>query len=540
LSDEQVIPAVATRGEGVLESLKGAAHAILASAFEQAGALPDLDGDIAGLAQAIDRSFAPFADRLALGWPGEGRDDPPRTPIILTDGDLLEGAIETSVRLGEVSSAETARARRLAREADGFRRLGESLCEAGAGLDRSRDVPAALEIVRDVLDAEVVTLVTESPAGALKLEGAVGGDEDPLLGFASGRKLLRHMMLANGPCVVDDLSEYCDTANVLERLRSVAAVQVAHEANRALIAYAGRPDGFFGQEDVAFLRSVARHLTAGLDRARAREEVERHRERLDRTIAPATPERRGRGSRRAVDQIRERFLGSVSTEMQSPLAAVVSAARAIREYTKTDDEQTRLADSIVVSAELLQRQLDDLSQLIHVADEEPLRLAETPCRRLVEESIRLAGHTGVRSRVEKDPGSGRFDLQGLARAVANLIDNAVRFSPPDPSVLVRLAPTRLETASAELDAMAVSVLDRGPGVPEEDRERIFAPFSRRCEPSPESPRGMGIGLYEARCLARRHGGKLEYAPRKGGGSEFRLTVPLQPIAEEALMEATHG
>jgi signal transduction histidine kinase/signal recognition particle receptor subunit beta len=544
LSDQQVIPAVATRGEGVLETFKAVCHATLGRAFARADCRPPETDDPGALAQAIDRALAPYEDHVARGGPGECADDPPRTPIVLTDDDLLEGAIETSVRLGEGRSAEAARARRLAREADGFRRLGESLCEIGASSDRPRALAAALEIARDVLDAAAVTLITESSAGPLMQEGAVGWEEDPLLTFPSGRQLLRRMMSAGGPCVVDDLAEYCDAAeagDVLERLRSGAGVQVAHEGKRVLVAYAARPAGSFERDDVRFLRSVARHVAAGLDKARAHEDLDSNRERLERIIVSRTGEqRRTRGSRRAVDQIRERFLGNLSSEMQAPLAAVASAATAIRDYRSTARERKKLAASIIDSAELLQRQLDDLSRLIHVADEKPLRLTEAPSRRLVEEAIRMAGHDSVRSRVEKDPGPGQFDLQGLARAIANLIDNAVKFSPSGSPVRVRLSPSKIDSGDAEVDAMKVSVLDRGPGVPEEDRERIFAPFAQGGEAPEGTPRGMGIGLYEARCLARRHGGQLEYAPRKGGGSEFRLTVPLQPVAEEAPMEAIHA
>ena len=87
--------------------------------------------------------------------------------------------------------------------------------------------------------------------------------------------------------------------------------------------------------------------------------------------------------------------------------------------------------------------------------------------------------------------------------------------------------------------MTLSVLDRGPGVAPRDREKIFAAFAHGSgAPGKKRSHGMGIGLYEARCLARRHGGTLDYAPRKGGGSEFRLTVPLQPIAEKAASEVS--
>lgn len=544
LTGEQVIPAVATSGEGVLETFKAACHAMLGRAFARGDSGPPGTHDPEALAQAIDRAFTPYEDRVAGGWPVQHADDRPHTPIALTDDDLLEGAIETSVRLGEGRSAEAARARRLAREADGFRRLGESLCEIGASSDRPRAVAAALEIARDVLDAAAVALISESPAGPLIQEGAVGWEEDPLLTFPSGRQLLRRMISASGPCVVDDLNEFCEAAEageVLERLRSAAGVQVAHEGKRVLVAYAARPAGSFERDDVRFLRSVARHVAAGLDKVRVHEDLDSSRERLERTVLSRTGEqRRTRGSRRAVDQIRERFLGNLSSEMRAPLAAIASAATAIRDYKSNARQRRRLASSIIDSAEMLQRQLNDLSRLIHVADEEPLRLAEAPSRRLIEEAIRMAGHDSVRSNIERDPGPARIDLTGLARAVANLIDNAVKFSPPGSPVRVRLTPSKIDAGDAEVDAMTVTVVDRGPGVPEQDRERIFAPFAHGSEAPEGIPRGMGIGLYEARCLARRHGGGLEYAPREGGGSEFRLTVPLQPVAEEAPMEATHA
>ena len=75
---------------------------------------------------------------------------------------------------------------------------------------------------------------------------------------------------------------------------------------------------------------------------------------------------------------------------------------------------------------------------------------------------------------------------------------------------------------------------------EADRERIFAPFSRGDAKPSGKARGMGIGLHEARCLARQHGGEVVCLPREGGGSEFRLTVPLRSVTDEKPMEVTHA
>ena len=124
--------------------------------------------------------------------------------------------------------------------------------------------------------------------------------------------------------------------------------------------------------------------------------------------------------------------------------------------------------------------------------------------------------------------------------MANLIDNAVRFSGPASPVSVTLQHGRLETAEGRAAALVVSVLDRGPGVEEEDRERIFAPFATGKKHTRGKSSGLGTGLYEARSQARRHGGTLEYFPREGGGSEFRMTVPLKPIAEAAVTEVVHA
>jgi len=541
LSDQQVTPAVATRGEGVLETLKRVSHAILGSAFGEAPEKIREGLALEEMAQAVERAFAPHEERLAMGWPGERSDAPACTPIVLGEEDQLEGAIETSVRLGEGRSFEAARARRLAREADGFRRLGESLCEMGLGTDRTRTTAAALTVARDVLDAVVVSVVSESEAGPLVLDGAAGRDEDPLSGFSSGRKLLRRLLAAEGPAVIDNLSEYCDVKEAggrLLELRSVAAVQIPHESNRVLLAYASRPDGFFEEDDVRFLRSVARHLSAGRDKVRAQNDLSEHRERLDRTVTSERDMRKQSAPRRAVDRMRERFLASVSAEMQAPLESVSSAARALREEGISAGERRRLADSIASAAEMLDQRLEELSRLIRIAGHEPLRLSEAPARRLVEEAIRLAGHERVRSRVDNAPGQARFDVDGLARAAANLIDNAVKFSPTDSPVHVRLVSSRMPTEDGDVEAMTLSVADRGPGVPDADRERIFAPFAHGEDE--HRSKGLGIGLYEARSLARLHGGKLECVSRKGGGSEFRLTVPLQPIALEAAMEVTRA
>jgi signal transduction histidine kinase len=114
----------------------------------------------------------------------------------------------------------------------------------------------------------------------------------------------------------------------------------------------------------------------------------------------------------------------------------------------------------------------------------------------------------------------KADARLLRRLFRNLIENAVRHGggqPPEISV------------GKDATEAHVEVCDRGPGVPEAERERIFAPFYRM-KPMPESVGGAGLGLALAKQIAERHGGSVIHMPRDGGGSCFRVRLPL---ADEA-------
>jgi two-component system sensor histidine kinase KdpD len=106
----------------------------------------------------------------------------------------------------------------------------------------------------------------------------------------------------------------------------------------------------------------------------------------------------------------------------------------------------------------------------------------------------------------------------LERSVANLVENAVKYSPPGRAVLV--------SASAIAERVEVRVVDRGPGVPDEAKERIFAPFQRYGD----APRGagVGLGLAVARGFAEAMGGTLNAEDTPGGGLTMVLTLRAVP------------
>ncbi|HKQ59662.1 MAG TPA: ATP-binding protein, partial [Candidatus Polarisedimenticolaceae bacterium] len=326
-----------------------------------------------------------------------------------------------------------------------------------------------------------------------------------------------------------ELAAECPAGTELGGLRAAAAAPV-EPGVQALVAYRPQPDGAFHAADLRFLATLSGHLAVGLERVRLHEELATHGARLEERVAERTAElSRAYAELKQLEGTKQRFLTSMSHEMKTPLTAILSSAVFLRDYGGQPQQRTELLGAIVGSAELLMHQLDGLFRLADLKESaEQLSWGEVQLESLLRESVALAGRGAVRLDAAGAPQRLIGDGSRLTRALANLLDNAFKFSVGKPKVEICVRPAELEQDGARLPAVAISVLDRGPGVRPDDRERIFAPFEQGGDVLTSKPAGVGIGLHEAQRIALRHGGRLEYVPRSGGGSEFRLCLPLEP------------
>ena len=542
---DEGFPAVATSGEGVLETFVAATRVMLRRMLADADERTRREIDGQQLETHLERAFGPILARRrqSAGEDGaERRDCLPQDPIVIADDDLLQGSVQASLELGERLSGEAARSARREREAEAYRALSETLQGIGASFDGHAIVDSVLRVTAGILDARVVSWVRRGNDGEPALGRIRGANTDPLLAFPAGRRLLAHMLESGRSCVVDDVhAEVDDSAGQrsLEGLRAAAVVPVACEPPGGLVVYAPAPDGRISSADVRFLDTVAGHLAVGLQKARLHGELERRRERLEQMVDSRTRQlRQGYEERRALEQTKERFLGNLSHEMKTPLTAMLSAAVFLRDYKSNLKQRAEMTATIVESGERLQELLDELFRLVSLdADAGPPQREPVSPRRLIEEAAELAGGVPVRIELSGAPERLNVDAAQLARALANLVDNAAKFSPEAGEVEVRVGRTA-GGPEGERELVVLAVLDRGSGIPEADRERIFSPFEQGGDPLSGKPSGIGLGLYEARLVARRHGGSLEYRPREGGGSEFRIEIPAGAVVREA--EATVG
>jgi two-component system sensor histidine kinase KdpD len=234
---------------------------------------------------------------------------------------------------------------------------------------------------------------------------------------------------------------------------------------------------------------------------------------------------------RQADRLKDALLASVSHDLRTPLTTIKALAHDIG---ISGDERAVIIEE---EADRLNRFVADLLDLSRLAGG---ALTVTPEFNTVDDLVgaalqRVAGATEGRViDVVLDASEpllvGRFDFSHALRILANLLENAVKYSPDD--VPVDLLVTRAAGLAGTPGWLEVSVADRGAGVPPEERERIFAPFYRPAG-SPPDAGSAGLGLSIARQLAEAQGGTLHCEPRPGGGSRFVLRLPAADLADVA-------
>ncbi|MFC7938992.1 ATP-binding protein [Streptomyces sp. NPDC057387] len=252
-------------------------------------------------------------------------------------------------------------------------------------------------------------------------------------------------------------------------------------------------------EDRRVLAAFAAQAAVVLDRRRLREEADRAR-----ALAEG-------------NRIRTALLAAVSHDLRTPLAGIKASVTSLRsdDVAWSEEDRAELLEGIEEGADRLDHlvgNLLDMSRLqtgtvtplireIDVDEVAPMALGGVP-----EGSAELD--------IPETLPMVAVDAGLLERAMANLVENAVKYSPGDRTVLV--------TASALADRVEVRVVDRGPGVPDDAKDRIFEPFQRYGD----APRGagVGLGLAVARGFAEAMGGTLNAEDTPGGGLTMVLTL----------------
>ncbi|HEX4823412.1 MAG TPA: ATP-binding protein [Candidatus Polarisedimenticolaceae bacterium] len=520
--------ATAVQGPGVLETFVPACRAMIERIVALAEPATRRTLDAGDLGMQIDRAFAPLMARLPRPAPTAA------APVVLEGADLLENALEAGLALGGQLADEHGRASRLAREADALRAVSDVVRSTGASFDRNVVVDAALTAAMDTLDAAAAALVVVA-SGTARIQANVGRPLDDLVSSPAGAALVARMASSAASAVAENLPAECPAAaQAAPGLLAIAVVPVEASPRTGLLVAMPAPERTVHPEDVRFLATLAAHLGVGLDKVRTHAELRRHHDLLEQAVRERTAElRKAYDELRSVDAMKDRFLSNVSHEMRSPLTAVIGAASFLRDYDGRPEQRREMADAVLHAASTLKDLLDGLLRVAGLETGAAVAAAPVPPAELCAEALRIACAEG-RVAVVLDPSIGSIsaDRRLIARAVANLIDNAIKFGPSQGPIELKVGPCMLARSGAAERGVAISVLDRGPGILDAEAERIFVAFEQGGDPLTAKPGGVGLGLYEARGIARRHGGTVIHIPRAGGGSEFRLSLPAEPARSD--------
>jgi two-component system, OmpR family, sensor histidine kinase KdpD len=252
-----------------------------------------------------------------------------------------------------------------------------------------------------------------------------------------------------------------------------------------------------------FLPALAALLAVASDRSR-----------LEREALEAEALRRN-------DLAKTALMRAVSHDLRSPLTGITTAVGALRNEALvfSDADRRELLDTIAVDAERLTRLVADLLDLSRL---EAGGAAPTREVWAIDELVRNV--------VADLPGGERVDVAGasplvdvdavqVSRVLANLLENALKFSPDDARVHVRITATRQDAI--------VRVVDQGSGLAEPELERVFEPFHRGGDRA-----GAGLGLAIARGFAEANGGRVWAESRPGQGATFALALPVVEVPAE--------
>ncbi|MEO8438313.1 MAG: HAMP domain-containing sensor histidine kinase [Chloroflexota bacterium] len=266
----------------------------------------------------------------------------------------------------------------------------------------------------------------------------------------------------------------------------------------------------FSDHDVAQLGAVADLLAGIIEKGRQQSEAEARVEAL-----------------KAIDEARSELIALVTHELRTPLAIVRAYADLLadepplrgRESRDTARRETRATwhRATLEQIERLDRLVDSILASVRVVPEGPATVSPVDLGALVAEVVTSLGPILERHPVEILPS---IQLQPLAdpprlrQIVEHLVENAVKYAPPDSTI-------RIDWSLNE-GVVQLGVSDEGPGIPDEWRERIFEPYARR---DTHTARGSGIGLYAAKRLGESMGARLWCEPARPHGARFVVALP---------------
>jgi signal transduction histidine kinase len=421
-------------------------------------------------------------------------------------------ASETLVADERAAEAETLRDE-LGRRVDLLDAANRCARALSSSLELEEAFSAFIRELSALLDYERVAIITAEGADAHTLATAGRGDD---VVFPAGTRApvdgsLLADVIAAGQTIERpefDPARYPEEADLLALgLRArVAAPMYAGVRAVGMVSVSRAEPRSFSRVDVELLTLLGRLVGSAVQNIRSYESERATVEELRRLSA-----------------LRADFVSLVSHELRSPMAAVIGSARTLQQRWRELSPEQRDAFLALIGDEtnrlaLLVGDVLDTSRI--EAGTFSFSFADVDLASLLRDAVAAAelgqDEVPVELQLAEPLPRLRADPERLRQVVANLLDNAIKYSPHGAPVDVH--------AWAQDGHVSVCVRDRGPGVAPEHRKLIFEKFGRAAGGAAKP--GTGLGLFIARSIAEAHGGSVAVDSADGGGAQFLLTLPV--------------
>jgi two-component system sensor histidine kinase KdpD len=271
-----------------------------------------------------------------------------------------------------------------------------------------------------------------------------------------------------------------------------------------MLRLVGRPGGY-ADDETSMLATIADRLAVDLEQAALREEANRV-EVLRRT-----------------DDLRTALLSSVSHDLRTPLAAIKASAESLLQPDVPWSEEDRdgFAGAIVRESDRLNRLVGNLLDMSRIEGgglrpQHDWYDAGELVREVIARLRPLLQGRRVEPSIADDLPPVSLDYLMIDQVVTNLIENAVKYTPPGTPIDVRV--------ERHGDRVRIAVADHGPGIPPDRRATVFDKFSRLQRRG--QPQGSGLGLAVSKGLVEGHGGRIWIDETPGGGATFLFELPI--------------
>jgi PAS domain S-box-containing protein len=237
--------------------------------------------------------------------------------------------------------------------------------------------------------------------------------------------------------------------------------------------------------------------------------------------------------RKKLEQLKDEFIGLVSHELRTPLTVINGCLSTVfTEWERLPSgEAKQLLQDAILETESLSHLIENLLELSRFQAQQLTLYAErTDARALIMNTLNKISRQAPSHRfvtaIPDEPILMHADPLRVGSVLYNLLENAVKYSPPGSQIKVSVTP--------EPERLVIGVSDEGRGLTLDEQAKLFSPFWRLEEARPDRARGAGLGLRVCRVLVEAHGGEIWVESKKGKGSTFFFTLPYKtgPGAEK--------